>query len=686
METNTNLCVGCNRCISVCPVQANNAMLEGEKNVIHVQENLCIFCGNCIEHCTHHARWNQDDSEAFFLALQKGEPISLLAAPSTCANIPGYRSLFGYLKQKGVRFIYDVSFGADISAWGYLHALQDGKGPLIAQPCPVVVRYIEKFLPELLPRLAPVHSPAMCLAIYMKDIVKIEGSYAFLSPCIAKKVEFEDGETGDFIQYNITYTGLMQYMQDNGIHLNDAPQADFDKTPGALGFTFPRPGGLGENLRFYLDEDIWVRQVEGIDEVKKYLTHYAQRLQQNKPVPMIVDALSCKQGCNNGTGTDKSLHLDDLDFNINKRRKNLDVEKAKALMQHFDNTLNPDAFSRGYTIRSHERPIVSNVELEEAFLSLGKTKEDDRHLNCFSCGYDSCRSFAKAIALQQNHKRNCVQYMSRRLDEQTEELRQKNESIIDSLRYASKIQRNLLPNEEEMAFSFKEYHLRWIPKDIVGGDLYWVKAFYNGTLLCVGDCTGHGTPGALLTMLVISALDTVVNEKNHSDVEQVVRAVDAQLSKALNAQQKQQDMGWQTSTHINDGVDLALIFLKNSGGADLLLVGGVRVLVCQQDDLQRFKGQRLHLGDGSLAKQDKIRVHKLENDTNSRYFIMTDGLSDQIGEESGLPFGYKRTETLLKENSDKSLADMFSSVHQAFNTHKGNEDQRDDLTFFAFQR
>ncbi len=686
MRTNTQKCVGCNKCISVCPVYANDAKLEKGRNVIHAQPKLCINCGYCVDKCDTKARWNQDDSEAFLLALKMGEPFSLLVAPSVRMNIPEYRRLLGYLKQQGVQLIYDVSFGADISSWGYVRALEAGKGPLIAQPCPVVVRYIEKFLPQLLPRLAPVHSPAMCTAIYMSHVMGINTYYAFLSPCIAKKMEFEDGETGDFVQFSVTYSGLMKQLEKNGVDLSKAPEADFDSPPGGFGFTLPRPGGLTENLRSYMGDDIWVRQMEGMNEIKVYLHQYAQRLEKGLPVPLVVDLLSCKQGCNNGSATEKKLHLDDIDFETNRRKKELDSQKTKELFRSFDEKLNVDAFSRGYTIRSDEQPVLSDEMLENAFISLGKITEEERSRNCYSCGYGSCWKFARAVALGQNHISNCVTYMRHRLDEQAEELLEKNESILDSLRYASKIQRSLLPSEQDMMFAFPEYRLRWIPKDIVGGDLYWLKTFYDGTLLCVGDCTGHGTPGALLTMLVISALDAVVTEKSHSDVAGVMRAMDAQLSRALATQQKASDSGWNASTQISDGVDLALIFLKSNGGASFLLVGGVRVITCKEGEVTRYKGQRLHLGDGSLCEDDVIKVHTLEQDDGYLYFVLSDGFSDQIGEKNGLPFGLRRTEKLLKESGTQPLGPLFEAVENAFDEHKGNEEQRDDVTLLAFRR
>ena len=168
--TNDN-CVGCNKCISACPVlTANRAVEEKGKNKIIVDGSQCISCGACFDACAHNARSYNDDTERFFEDLKKGEKISLLLAPAFLANYPReYATVLGGLKKLGVNRIISISFGADITTWGYVkyiteHNFTGG----ISQPCPAVVGYIEKYLPELLPNLMPVHSPMMCGAIYVK--------------------------------------------------------------------------------------------------------------------------------------------------------------------------------------------------------------------------------------------------------------------------------------------------------------------------------------------------------------------------------------------------------------------------------------------------------------------------------------------------------------------------------------
>lgn len=119
--TNDN-CIGCNKCISSCPViTANNAVNTEDGQRIYVDGIKCVACGACFDSCEHNAREFRDDTERFFEDLQKGERISVLWAPAFAANYPNeYKRILGGLKRLGVNRIISVSFGADITTWGYL--------------------------------------------------------------------------------------------------------------------------------------------------------------------------------------------------------------------------------------------------------------------------------------------------------------------------------------------------------------------------------------------------------------------------------------------------------------------------------------------------------------------------------------------------------------------------------------
>lgn len=137
-------CIGCNKCISVCPViTANRAVEKDGKAVIEVDPEKCVGCGACFDACEHGARSFYDDTEEFFADLKKGEKISILLAPAFAANYPReYKNILGGLKKLGVNRIISVSFGADITTWAYIKYITENNFTGgISQPCPAVVNY-----------------------------------------------------------------------------------------------------------------------------------------------------------------------------------------------------------------------------------------------------------------------------------------------------------------------------------------------------------------------------------------------------------------------------------------------------------------------------------------------------------------------------------------------------------------
>mgnify|MGYP002352332037 CR=1 FL=1 len=205
-------CVGCNKCIRNCPIVGANIsyMVEGE-NKVRVDQDKCIRCGACIEACSHEARQYNDDTARFFADLRRGKRISVVAAPASRVNFDNHLKLTGFLKSAGVNLVYDVSFGADITTWAYLKAIREkGLASVIAQPCPAIVNYIEKYRPELIANLAPIHSPTLCTAVYLKKYAGSDDSVAFLSPCIGKTDEFRDANTNSLVTYNVTYSNRIR--------------------------------------------------------------------------------------------------------------------------------------------------------------------------------------------------------------------------------------------------------------------------------------------------------------------------------------------------------------------------------------------------------------------------------------------------------------------------------------------
>jgi diguanylate cyclase (GGDEF)-like protein len=421
-------CIGCNKCIRSCScIGACVSTLPDENGVsrIEVDGSLCVACGACFDVCEHNARVYRDDTETFFNDLKNGEKISLLIAPSFPANYPEtYERILGGLKALGVNRMISVSFGADITTWGYINYIRqnDFTGG-ISQPCPAVVGYIERYIPELLPRLFPVQSPLMCAAIYARQELGITDKLAFISPCIAKKLEIDDPNNHGLVQYNVTFAHLLDYVEEHRLYGEPCT----DEIEYGLGSVYPMPGGLRENVVWLLGSEAFVRQVEGEKRLYHYLMQNRDRLRDGRTPFLFVDALNCEKGCICGSGTESSLsETDDALYSLHdiqeRVKKNTEgsawsryatpEERLRCLNEQFSHLKLQD-YLRAYTDRSEQcvLRIPDPEELDMIFLEMNKTDEASRHINCSCCGYDSCEEMAIAIHNGFNHKDNCIHYL-----------------------------------------------------------------------------------------------------------------------------------------------------------------------------------------------------------------------------------------------------------------------------------
>ena len=442
-------CTGCNKCVRACPVLVSNVVEDD--GFVYVNQDNCIACGACFDACSHNARDYRDDTAEFFGNLSKGKKISVIIAPAFLANYPReYKKVLGYLKQKGVNHIYSVSFGADITTWGYLkyiteHNFVGG----ISQPCPAVVRYVEQYIPKLIPRLMPVHSPMMCMAIYIKKYLKVTDDLAFISPCIAKKMEITDDNCKGYVKYNVTFAKLMQAVGKD----YERCQEYTDELEYGLGSLYPMPGGLKENVEHFLGKGQVVRQVEGEREAYRYLEEYLERVNKGKELPFMVDILNCSKGCIYGTATEPERNTDDvmltlskmrqLDQNPGKNKSQQQKKKGKnsnpwteeiSHKQRFDNLmlafkeLDINDFIRNYSAKAVEIKEPTEQQYDEIFKKMHKYDEESRNINCECCGFTSCRDMAKAIFNNVGKRKSCVYYLkdvAEREKSKIQELRKK---------------------------------------------------------------------------------------------------------------------------------------------------------------------------------------------------------------------------------------------------------------------
>lgn len=408
-------CTGCNSCVRNCPAPEANTVkkLDNGKLIVSVNPDKCIACGECVRSCARGARDYIDDTEECMSFLIK-EKLIIVVSPAVKAALPTkWKGVLDWFRGQGCT-IYDGSFGADICTWAHLRSIEQGTfGNIVTQQCSAIVKYIETYQPQMLQNLSPIHSPACCSAIFIKKYLRRNNHIAFLSTCIAKKLEFMDTE---LIDYNLTVDKLMDYFERNGISIpvdtNEGYEYRFDDQQGQVGSVYSRPGGLRDNLWLH-NPDINISTSEGARKVYGELNMYA-KMPEGKH-PQVFDVLSCEFGCNVGPAakTDQTLFdvmdvMRKVENEAKNRRKSGFMGRGEdKLFKRFDEELRPSDFVRNYK-PAVPSPLPSQQQLDDVFKKLGKVTQEDKEYNCHACGFNSCKEMAVAIARGLNLPENCI--------------------------------------------------------------------------------------------------------------------------------------------------------------------------------------------------------------------------------------------------------------------------------------
>jgi iron only hydrogenase large subunit-like protein len=412
----SKLCRNCHACIAACPVKFCN---DASGDAVVINKDMCIGCGSCLRACTHGARHIIDDCASFLKAAGSGRKLVAVVAPAVAAQLAvSPLRLNGWLSSIGVKAIFDVSFGAELTVRSYLEHVRANKPQLvISQPCPAIVSFVQIYRPDLARHLAPAHSPMLHTIQMVKEFYPRyrDHEVAVISPCIAKKREFAETGLGN---YNVTFLSLEKHFKDNGVRLESFPERRFDSPEPERAVLFSTPGGLLQTAERWNPElREKTRKIEGPEVIYDYLNELPESLARGV-APLMVDCLNCTAGCNAGTGTPlRKKTLDEIEHAVAARAEQAQqtyrrARGARAARKRIERIIarywKKGLYDRVYAdLKDNNIMRIPGVaERERVYASMHKTEEKDI-FNCRSCGYNRCESMAVAIFNGVNKPENC---------------------------------------------------------------------------------------------------------------------------------------------------------------------------------------------------------------------------------------------------------------------------------------
>ncbi len=260
-----------------------------------------------------------------------------------------------------------------------------------------------------------------------------------------------------------------------------------------------------------------------------------------------------------------------------------------------------------------------------------------------------------------------IEVQKHEVERQKHMLEEKNTEILDSITYARRLQEAILPPDSLLKNSIPDSFVLYMPKDIVAGDFYWMEKSGKDTFFAVADCTGHGVPGALVSVVCSNALNRAVKEFKLSDTGLIL---DKTRELVIETFEK-------SESNVMDGMDISII--RFTEGMREIQCSGAHnpIWIISNNELQEIKADKQPIGQSDIAKPFVSHRFSLEN--VHAIYLFTDGYADQFGGEKGKKFRYKQMEQLLVEIHTKSSSEQKQILRERIVAWKGNLEQVDDI-------
>ena len=294
------------------------------------------------------------------------------------------------------------------------------------------------------------------------------------------------------------------------------------------------------------------------------------------------------------------------------------------------------------------------------------------------------------VAYQINVKRfkNSKLELERIVEERTAALKHKEQEVMDSIRYALRIQLSIIPTNTKVKSLLPKSMVFYKPKDIVSGDFYWVDEVDGKVFFAAVDCTGHGVPGAMMSVIGLKSLNQATQDKKLSNPADILQHLDTEVNNTLRQSYD--------PNAVKDGMDLALcsidyktLTLEYAGVFNSLWIlrKGVALSYTIKNDREIFYGNDLfeikadksYIGNNKNGVADTFTNHIIQLQKDDCVYIYTDGYADQFGGPKGKKFKYNKFKDLLIASAHLPIDEHYNVLNKAFMDWKGSQEQVDDV-------
>ena len=274
-----------------------------------------------------------------------------------------------------------------------------------------------------------------------------------------------------------------------------------------------------------------------------------------------------------------------------------------------------------------------------------------------------------------------VQERTEEITAQKEIIEEKNRSIINSINYAERIQNALMPSPSILNGVLEDSFIFFQPRDIVSGDFYWFNKYENKLLITAADCTGHGVPGAIMSMIEINAIKALCDKQNITSPDLILNLLHKHI-RDLFDQEKEGS--------VQDGMDIS--FCTYDLETKELLYSGARnpLIFIQEDEsgtpiLEVIKGDRKSIGGYQKEDEHFFTLHKMNITKPTYCYMLTDGYVDQFGEENGMKYTIKQLKEDILRNYNKPFSEQLVLLKETIQSWKGDTFQVDDILLIGFK-